>query len=304
MPGVVDRMGVASGTAAGTIQPPPPPPHTPPGGVKDFQDSLRDRGILPPEPDAGGEAVEPPPRPAWEGEFDKAWEQHQGTRENMFEQSYADQASAERRAANMNARMGAGMGGGFGAGMGQAALAGAQQRMQAESDWNKRGVELRMAHLDRQLKSAEARNDREAAEKIVDKQNAAMLEMTEIEGRFGAGVETLKHLERGERNDAWKDDIPGKAAEMGMTEDEYKRHLVETGARTAEEVFGAFRSENPPNVPAGAKEDPYRPGVYYDPTTGQYYDTNDPNNFYRDPEYMNTPILSDPQGTVDQMRGK
>jgi hypothetical protein len=139
-------------------------------------------------------AMEQQESPDWRGQWDEAWQQHQGTRDAMFEQSYADEARAMRHAQNVNAQMGAGMGGGLGAGMAQAALGGAQQRMQAESDWQKRGVELRMANLDRQMRQAESMQDRASQAALQQQMNDAMMEMTAIEAQFGATPETLRYL--------------------------------------------------------------------------------------------------------------
>lgn len=225
----------------------PRDPHTlgPPGGGpaepdEDTKNRLSDRfrEVSPPEdrpPQPIEDEAPPPPPPDrdtdWEDQWGNVWDQHKESREGIMEQSYADQASAERRAANMNARMGAGMGGGFGAGMAQASLGGAQQRMQAQQEWSKRGVELRMAYLDRKLRAAEAAEDRELQREIQDKMNEANMQMTEIEARLGASPEALEAFD--DREQEAKD--RAEAEELGIPYEEYAEDKKIERQREADE---------------------------------------------------------------------
>lgn len=101
-------------------------------------------------------------------------------KKDIYNQSYADEATNARRNAEMNAQSGGGLGGSFAGGQAQVQLGGMQQRQQALQNYNKQGLELKMAHLDQLIKQAEASNDRNLSRELqaeADKTAMALKQM-------------------------------------------------------------------------------------------------------------------------------
>lgn len=84
----------------------------------------------------------------------------------------ADESSNAARAANMAAGMSSGVGGAYQSGQIQAQLSGTVERSRARAEHNLRGLEMRMAYLDKMYEAAERRADRETMERIAQEKNA------------------------------------------------------------------------------------------------------------------------------------
>ena len=159
---------------------------------------------VPPEAAAGtgsdagtGSKFEPFDPNEWRTWMDDAEARWEAGREGIFDQSYADEARAMRSAANATARLGSGASGALGAAAAQTQLGGMQQRQQALQEYQKQGLELKMAGLDRAFKQAQLAGDRNAQMRIQDEMNRAAMDMTYIDAMLGADVATLQYLDEG-----------------------------------------------------------------------------------------------------------
>lgn len=117
-------------------------------------------------------------RAEWEQAYQDLLGQHEKGREGLFNQSYADEALAMRRAANLGTDLGAGASGAMGAAAAQIGLGGMQQRQQALQGWQQRGMEL-----------GEKRTERLAQEAEADRQRRA--EMGQLETKIAADRERV-----------------------------------------------------------------------------------------------------------------
>jgi hypothetical protein len=108
----------------------------------------------------GGNGVDAP----FQMNADSLWSQmmadHEAGLQGQLQGTYADEANAGRRMAEMNAMGGGRMGGAFAGGMAQTAIGGEQARLKARNDHLKQGLEMKMARLQQLIKQAEANRDR------------------------------------------------------------------------------------------------------------------------------------------------
>src|SRR3990167_281785 len=87
--------------------------------------------------------------------------EHDANLGGKMQQTYADQSLAGRRAAEMNAGRGNSVGGSFGQGQAQVAIGGMQARQDTLTKHTNQGLTMKAAYLDKLIKQAEAKNDRE-----------------------------------------------------------------------------------------------------------------------------------------------
>lgn len=135
---------------------------------------------------------------SFQGKADALWTEmlagHDASLGGKMNQTYADEAGAGRRMAEMNAGMGRGVSGGFAGGMGQVALGGMQQRQDVMSQHEQQGLTMKAAYLDKLIKQAEASNDRELQEQLEAERNATQLAIA------GSGLDTTQYNEDPDMN--------------------------------------------------------------------------------------------------------
>jgi len=111
-----------------------------------------------------------PPKVEGQQDISSLWadilKDHDAGRQGLFNQANADEAGAARRNAEVNAISGGGVGGAFAGGNAQVAIGGMQARQKALQDFNKQGVELKMARLEQLIKQAEAKGDRDLSREL------------------------------------------------------------------------------------------------------------------------------------------
>jgi hypothetical protein len=150
----------------------------------------------------GLEAGMPSPEeagPNWDDIYGEMMSDHAGTLDELMQQTYADESRAGRRAAEMNAAMGRGVsGGGFASGQAQVAMGGMNARQQAKLQHAQKGIELKMAYLDRLYQQAEKDKDRALQRELQEKMDAAMKDSAYISAVLGADADTLSYLQTGE----------------------------------------------------------------------------------------------------------
>lgn len=169
-------------------------------------------------PDADSGADEPID---FQQRFDDMWgetqAQYEGALGDMLEGTYADEAAAGRRNAEMNALAGGGMGGAFAGGQAQVALGGMQQRLKARQDWAKRGLELKMTYLQHMLRQAEAEKDRDLQQWLQAEADKTALE---IAGMQATQAELDREAQK-ESMDRANDAAEAEANEPNWLQEDY-----------------------------------------------------------------------------------
>lgn len=138
-----------------------------------------------------GSGLEEEQIPDWTAAQQQLREDHAAGLEGQLAGTYADEARAMRQAANANVAMGPGAAGAFGAAAAQVGLGGMQQRQQATADWQKQGLEIQMANIDRQYKAAEATKDRNAMARLRNQMDETALQMRGLDMAYGSGESAL-----------------------------------------------------------------------------------------------------------------
>lgn len=133
----------------------------------------------------------------FQARFDDMWNQtqaqHEAGLQGMLEGTYADEAAAGRRNAEMNALSGGGMGGAFAGGQAQTAIGGMQARLKARNDHMKQGLQMKMTYLQHMLQQAEREKDRDLQEWL---QTEADKTLIEIQGMQSSQAEADRNAQK------------------------------------------------------------------------------------------------------------